>query len=212
MSFAITTTNLASATTGSTGSVDWAAIAQSIGFPNSTDTPALQLYNESPCELQLTMSTGEQFVLPAGGWQTIALNPQCTRLNYKVLAVLNASPIVALLLGTWFAPGETVPAAPILGNSPIGAAVTTAPIANELQGIGQSNGLTEADVGPVLKGPMLLPINLGDFLYLGNGNHIAGLRIDNSGNVQVIGSLETFQSVTMDTTLGVTGATTLSGT
>lgn len=180
MSFAIATTNLASATAGSSGTVDWSAIAQSIGFPNSTDTPHLQLYNESPCELRLTMSTGEQFVLPAGGWQNIPLNAQCTRLTYEVLAVLNANPIVALLLGTWYAPDEVVPNIPVLGNSPIGATVAISPIANELQGVGQSLGFTEFDSSGT---PMLLPFSGTTqgmiFASLdGSGNRVPQIQID----------------------------------
>ena len=157
MSFALTATSLSGAVAGTTGSVDWTQIAQSAGFPDPTAQPHIQFFNESPCELQLNFSTGEQVMLPAGGWQTLALNAQCTRLTYQVLAVLNAAPIISDLFGTWYAPGEAVPQITTLGNSPIGGSTTTVTTqANELTGVGQTLGVTEVDRGG---NPALVPFS-----------------------------------------------------
>lgn len=180
MSYAIPQTSLAGLTAGQTGTVDWTSVAQSIGFPDPSQRPHIQFYNESPCELQLNMQTGEQFVLPAGGWQTIELNPNCTHASFQVIAVLNASPIVALLLGTWYAPGETVPAAPILGNSPIGGSITNT-IAQILQGANQFYGVTELDQA---NEPMLIPVIPDRALYLSttdvNGSAVIGIEMQKS--------------------------------
>ena len=207
MSFSLDVVSLTGATAGTTGTVSWANLAQSVGYGiPEAGPPHVALLNESPCGLQLQFSTGEQMSLPAGGWQTITLNPTCTNFSYKVLYVLNASPIVASLLGTWYAPGEPVPDAPILGNSPIGATVPVSPIANELQGVGQSKAVTEKDVGGL---PALAPVSTvaTPLLLLptdtnGNPDSTAGITIDPAGignsirgNTAISGAINQLSSV-----------------
>lgn len=214
MSFSLPPVSLSGAVIGTSGTVDWTSLAQSAGYGVPTSVPYLALLNESPSGLQLQFSTGEQMSLPAGGWQTIALNANCTSFTYKVLYVLNASPIVASLLGTWYAPGESVPDAPILGNSPIGGSITTGNlIAQFLQGVNQAISLTEVDnAGVASLAPGSGTANAGiDFMVNdAGGNRLIVFTIDNSSGIGslnisspiVTGTASRFTQYHGDTTLG----------
>lgn len=82
--------------------------------------PTLRLHNESGTGLLCTLNnSNQQFYLTAGGWQDCYPRTGDSSLLFTVLYVL-PNPPVTLLLGTYYAPGEPVPAITTLGNSPIG--------------------------------------------------------------------------------------------
>src|SRR6185312_622026 len=94
------------------GGVSW-------GLPGRV-RPVLRLHNESGAGLLCTLNnSGQQFYLTAGGWQDCYPATGDNSLLFSVLYIL-PNPPVTLLLGTYYVPGEPVPAITTLGNSPIG--------------------------------------------------------------------------------------------
>lgn len=154
MSFALATIDLSSATTGSTGPIDWSVIGQQamLGRYDASARATLTFLNESGAGLQITFNNGQRFYLPAGGWQPVSVAADCTSATYSVIYTLG-NPLVSMLLVTWYAPNEPVPPAPILGNSPIGGSVTSN-TSNILQGVNQALALTEKDM---VGAPALVP-------------------------------------------------------
>src|SRR5258708_13697816 len=57
--------------------------------------------------------------IPAGAWPTYTLDQAASFITFTVVSIL-PNPPVQFLLPTYYVPGETVPEAPRLGNSPIG--------------------------------------------------------------------------------------------
>lgn len=189
MSIRLPVINLTAAVVGTTDTITWQQItnqsANSAHYGPRTiqgapDNAAhLFIFNESPCELLITMQTGETFVLPAGGWHDQELQPSCTSLTYTVDAILTGA-LVNRLYTVWYAPYETPPRVPILGNSPIGGSVATAN-STILIGVGQLYGLTEFDQTSDGPGPGLIPVSIGSGpapLYL--------LVRDNAGGAHLV--------------------------
>ena len=212
MSYVISTIDLSSATVGSTGSIDWSVIGlqANIGKFDSTARATLSFLNESGFGLQINFTNGQQFYLPAGGWQAVGVAAECTGASYSVLYSLS-NPLVTKLLVTWYAPDEAVPAAPILGNSPIGGTVTTSKA--QFLDAGVIGGFTEQDFNPsgAGSGPMLIsgsPNPSGQTPYLGYWDTTAGAfrRALSWAPAPTASAL-----VNILIALGVTGVTTLTG-
>ena len=191
MSYVIASIDLSAATTGTTGTVDWSIIGQqaTIGRYDSTARAVLTFLNESGCGLKITFNNGQQFYLPAGGWQPVSVAADCTSASYSVVYTLS-NPLVTQLLVTWYAPDEPVPPAPILGNSPIGGSIT-ANTASVLQGNGQINGQVTTVGGNTDGGPTILPVVASKTIRLSatdaNALRLGGLTVDINGNLQLLG-------------------------
>ena len=218
MSYVISTIDLSSATVGSTGQIDWSVIGlqANIGKFDASARATLSFLNESGFGLQINFTNGQQFYLPAGGWQAVGVAAECTGASYTVLYSLS-NPLVTKLLVTWYAPDEPVPPAPILGNSPIGGTVTTSKAT--FLDAGSIGGFTERDFNPsgAETGPMLISGSSNPSAqtpYLGYWDTTA-LRFSRAlawGPAPTASAkMEAFIGLQCDTTLGVTGLTTLTG-
>ena len=106
----------------------------------------LRLFNESGAGLKITFSNGASDRVPAGGWPTYELKSGQTSLSWQVEYLLPGAP-VSQLLAVFYEPGEAVPDAPVLGNSPIGiggSVTTSATSALKQDGSGPATSLIEA--------------------------------------------------------------------
>lgn len=129
MSQSLPTVDLSTATIGQRGTVDWqqqtnqsasASGYSSVQVRGATgQAPKLQIFNESGCGLQITLSTSEQLFIPAGGWLQVEIQPSCTSYEWLVLYAI-PNPPVSSLINIYYYPYETPPNTPILGNSPVG--------------------------------------------------------------------------------------------
>lgn len=143
--------DLSAAVVGVTTAYDFSTIIQSGVSPlqyQKYGNPHLQLYNESPVGLMLELAQSKkQINLPAGGWATIDIGADDKGFTWKPLYILLNPAAVNQLLITYLPPGDAGTDVVVLGNSPINGVVTTgvATTANELQGIGQTKGVTEID-------------------------------------------------------------------
>ena len=163
MSSPIPTIDLTGAVVGTQKTIDF---NQFVKFNPSSFEPAhLQVFNDSGAGLQYAMqSSGSGGYIPAGGWATIELAPNDSQMLITVTYVL-PNPPVSIIMPTYFAPGETVPATPILGNSPvgIGGSVSTSSVqtlSNETNG----TGFKVIDIGTTTNND-LLDIFTDSFLW-----------------------------------------------
>jgi hypothetical protein len=144
------TFDLSALAVGQKGSIILKNAAVSSNPTFTKNKPILHLFNESGSGLQITLPTsGSGFYLPAGGWTNIEINPGENQIDFLVIYVL-PSPPVQVLLCTYYAPGENIPATPTLGNSPIGiggnvSVTSISALSNE----GSAVGTLVIDIGPL---------------------------------------------------------------
>ena len=155
--------DLTSAIVGQAGNMPLAPDAGQGGVSYATFGQfTLRLHNESAAGLQCSLAmSGQQFYLPAGAWLDCYPTGGDNALNFTVKYVLT-NPGVSLLLGTLYAPGEPVPAMPILGNSPIGGGSIVSTTSNQLISTGFPAGtsIIEANSNTV-PGPTATATNDG---------------------------------------------------
>lgn len=92
-----------------------------ISMPSIGNKKALAIItNESGCTLQISLSGGRNFTLPAGAWtKPFQIYPQDSKLSAQVQNILPNSQINLFSI-TVYNPGEEVIEPAALGNSPIG--------------------------------------------------------------------------------------------
>ena len=92
-----------------------------ISMPSIGNKKALAVItNESGCTLQISLSGGRNFTLPAGAWtKPFQIYPQDSKLSAQVQNILPNSQINLFSI-TIYNPGEEVIEPAALGNSPIG--------------------------------------------------------------------------------------------
>lgn len=186
MSIVVADIDLSAAVPGSNFVIDWSRQTNQSASSSFVDNQAhVNVYNESPCELLVTVG-GDTTVQPAGAWNTYGILPSITSITVIVDVVLSGAQ-VSKLYAVWYAPNEAYER-PILGNSPIGGIITGV-IAQELQGSGQTLFLTEHDVSGV---PTLTPGNAANGTVALSGN-------DPSGNPQI--ALQTIGGATPGVTV-----------
>jgi len=164
------TVNLTGSTVGQSGTISLTPIAGQAGISYATFGQAtLRLHNESACGLQCMLdASGQSFYLPAGGWLDCYPTGGDNALNFTILYILN-NPGVSLVLATYYAPGETVPAMPILGNSPVGVGGTVSTSFTELTNTGNAPGNPIINVQPNdATSPTWFADNSGNFTISGD--------------------------------------------
>jgi hypothetical protein len=129
MSQTVAAVNLAPFTVGQKGSVDLTKALAALPFNpiavGEGQVGHIRIYNDSGSTLSITNDTGTiNDYVPAGAWPTYELEPGSFTINFTIVSLL-PNPPVTLLMCTIYAPGETVPDTPQLGNSPIGGQATT---------------------------------------------------------------------------------------
>jgi len=138
------------------------------GLPGQSG-PTLRLHNESGSGLQCSFNaSGQGFYLPAGGWVDCQPSQGDTTLDIIILYVL-PSPPVTLLLGTYYAAGESVPAMSVLGNSPIGIGGTVNTVGGTATAI-QNDGNTSGT--PIIEATA-------------TGAPSSNVKMDNAGNITI---------------------------
>lgn len=143
MSIQVANQDLSTAVVGTKGTIQLGAIPPpTIGDqmrPHAAQYAVLYIMNESACGLTCTFPvTGETFTVAAGAWKEIAVPANETQLNYQVIYLLTG-PIVSRLLADLYLPGEHRDSIGVLGNSPVGANLSTAQqLVNDGQPPGQN--------------------------------------------------------------------------
>lgn len=126
----LTPIDLSAATVNGTGLIDFSKALPSASPRLGADPSkwaTLQVFNESGCGLQVMFpGTGHGAYVPAGRWGDLPIPPGVDTADYTVLYIVSGGQVNSLLC-TYYAPGEPVPSAGALGNSPTGisGAVTT---------------------------------------------------------------------------------------
>lgn len=149
MSVALDAVDLSAVAVGSVSPtpLSWAAEAGTTSpMAVRSGTAHLRLFNESGAGLKITFSNGASDRVPAGGWPTYELKSGQTSLSWVVEYLLPGAP-VSQLLAVFYEPGEAVPDAPVLGNSPIGiggSVTTSTTSALKQDGQGPATSLVEA--------------------------------------------------------------------
>lgn len=126
MPIALPSVDLSTATIGSKGSIDLTRVMTRVG-PAYENKPAyLRLLNESGCGISISYQDrgGDSFYVIAGDRPLIPIYPGESALLYTVIYVL-ANPQISMLLAILYQPGETIPDAATLGNSPVGGTIVT---------------------------------------------------------------------------------------
>lgn len=125
MSSTLSPVDLSTFSVGQSGSLDLKPLYGGTSVTSTLPVIAgkggtLRLHNDSGSGLLMALvQSGQQFFLPAGGWQDCYPAPGDTSIAFTVKYTL-PNPPVTLLLATYYYPGEPVPALTILGNSPVG--------------------------------------------------------------------------------------------
>lgn len=82
--------------------------------------PHLEIFNDSGVGLLLSFNPPQtSFFLPAGGWKVCDIVPGTSEVAFTAIYTL-INPPVSKLMVTYYAPSESIPTVPTLGNSPIG--------------------------------------------------------------------------------------------
>lgn len=129
MSFSLPAIDTTGFTTATVGTIDLNKVGISAGGisanPSVLNNPAhIYFFNDSGVGFQMVFKeSGKGFDLPAGAWIPISVLPGNTILTYSVLYVLGTSALVNKVMMTYYRPGEPLPQAVNLGNSPIGGAL-----------------------------------------------------------------------------------------
>jgi len=111
--------NLAGATVGTTGTIDFNAFPKFLPMDPSKKA-TIRLLNESGCGLDITFNaSGNGHFMGAGGWGDFEVQGNDGNLSVVVTYVL-PNPPVSTVFAIYYLPGETVPPPFTLGNSPVG--------------------------------------------------------------------------------------------
>lgn len=125
MSVGLAAVDLTAVAAGATGTLNWTGLVQRGGSVGVRSGKAhLRLFNESGVGLQIRFDSGREDVVPAGAWPLYEIGAE-QALVWTALYILPGAPHSAVY-GVLYEPGETVPATPVLGNSPIGIGGTVA--------------------------------------------------------------------------------------
>lgn len=132
MSINLPPISLASATVGTTGSIDLTKVAHRLAPKflarpdDDINTERLCIFNESGCGLRVQWadSGGTQHTIIAGRQATLQIPPNESTLLYTVVYVIPQATVTSLL-ADYYAPGEKIPDTGLLGNSPVGGSIVT---------------------------------------------------------------------------------------
>ena len=120
MSSSLATTDLSTASVGTTGTIDLSSAGPTADLSRYEKPASVILFNESGCGLQLTfLPSGNGYALPAGAWRPYKLTPGDSQIRYQVIYLIPSAQI-SVLMGEYFQPWEEVTPLGILGNSPMG--------------------------------------------------------------------------------------------
>lgn len=219
MSFSLPALDTTGFTTATTGMIDLGNVGVSAGgisaSPSLIDNPAyIYFFNDSGVGFQMRfLQSGKGFDLPAGAWLPVSILPGNTQIGYSVLYTLNNPPVNKLMM-TYYAPGEPIPRAVNLGNSPIGGSLLPVQ-ATTLSNEGNALGITVIDIGTTTIANLWQVFNDHFLIYVQQGGvrhqvlagNIAGsppLQIGAPGD-----TVEFLGNPTVDQALTVTGNTVL---
>lgn len=142
MSIKLNPASLSGLIVGQTASIDLTQATGPGGVPQTlvgTPGPTVRLHNESSSGVFCTMTSGQSFDLPAGGWQDCYPTQGDTAITFTVVYVMpNAQ--VALVLATYYYPGQPVPPMTALGNSSVGIGGVVNTVGNMVATAVQNNG------------------------------------------------------------------------
>lgn len=120
MSESLDTIDLSLLGIGQEGKIDISQVKTAYINPGEQSPAHIRIYNDSGSTLRIRSDTGTiQDYVPAGAWLTYPIDHSVQAINFTVIGMIPNAPI-QLLMPTYFAPGEEVPATPQLGNSPVG--------------------------------------------------------------------------------------------
>lgn len=216
MSSKLKPVDLSSAGVGFTATIDFNQFVKFL--PNDMTVKAhIRILNESGCGLDIAFqASGNSHSLPAGAWGTFDLEPNDGSVQITVTYTL-PNPPVSLLLSIYYAPGETVPQAFTLGNSPIGigGSVTTSSVQTLSNELNAANTLV-LDIGDTALN-QLIALFTDHFLFKVDQSGVAHAVIkgSTSGNAAQIGQTgdtsEILGSLLVDQNQTVTGTQTITG-
>lgn len=148
MSVGLAAVDLTAVAAGATGVLNWTGLIQRGGSVGVRSGKAhLRLFNESGVGLQIRFDSGREDVVPAGAWPLYEIGAE-QALVWTALYILPGAPHSAVY-GVLYEPGETVPATPVLGNSPIGIGGTVATTTGQsLQNNGAAPGASIIEATP----------------------------------------------------------------
>ena len=224
MSTSLAPVNVANTVVGATFTIDFTPFvkvntAQAFGRRQGPVEHAhLQLYNDSHVGFSwVANASGKGGYIPAGGWQTIQVDQNDSQVILTVTYVLS-NPQVTLVMPTYFAPGEEVPAQPTLGNSPIGIGgnVATTNISS-LSNEGAASNTLVIDMGDSGFSQLLTMYNDGHCLWQVDQSGVKhqAIKIQTSGNPLQLGvsgdTSEVLGNLVVDGTLTSTGDATFNG-
>lgn len=111
--------NLAGASVGTTGTIDFNAFPKFAPM-DSSKKATIRVLNESGCGLDITFNqSGNGHFMGAGGWGDFEVQANDSNFSIVVTYVL-PNPPVSTVFAIYYLPGETVPPPFTLGNSPVG--------------------------------------------------------------------------------------------
>ena len=116
--------DLTGAVVGTTGIIDFNNFVK-FQANNFQEKAHLWIFNESGAGIDcLFQNSNNYHFLPAGAWGTFEIEPNDSQVQVTVAYVI-PNPPVSLVQAAYYMPGEKVPQAFTLGNSPIGGGTTT---------------------------------------------------------------------------------------
>lgn len=220
MSDQLPNVNLSTAQVGATGTIDFPVS----GILDPSQDSHIRLFNESGCGLSIQFSDGTSDFIPAGAWPIYAVASNVAFVNWTVVYVL-PSANVTLLVPIYYYPGESIPTSVVLGNSPVAGATSTS--GSTLSNEGGTSTTLVIDIGDNLLAQLLTIYAGGQSTWEvdQSGTRHQVIKINASGNPlqlgqagdisEVLGQLTVDQllqaigALTVGTTLGVTGNTTV---
>lgn len=181
--------DLTGAPVGFSGTIDFNQFTKFA--PNNLKEKAhIWLFNESGCGLDVVFkASGNAHYLPAGGWGTFDVEPNDGTVFVTVTYIL-PSPPVSSLNAVYYAPGEIVPQAFTLGNSPIGiggSVNTVGGVGNSIQNDGNVAGTSIVEATVSGDSGSAVTLTNDAVMVLGDGSHHGSLTT--AGPIHALGGL-----------------------
>lgn len=158
--------------------------------PGTKEPAHIRIYNESGVGLNAIFNaSARQEFIPAGAWPVFELMPNDASIQFTVTYVLPSPPVNSINI-VYYAPYETVPETPQLGNSPIGigGSVNTSNV-QTLSNEGSAAGLLIIDTGDATFSQVYTLFNDGHCVWSVDqaGTKHQVLKIQTSGNPLQLG-------------------------
>lgn len=208
MSIPLGSIDLTNATVGQIFKIDTAQVAQMTGgfYTNPSQIGTVRIYNESGCGFRTVTKGGNSYSadLIGGGVLDVPVSPGTSEIDLTVQYILPNAP-VKILMPTFYAANEPLPAASMLGNSPIGisGSVATSSVQTLSNETSPPTPVLVIDVGNTINADLITIYNDGTFSWSVAGHTLLQgsianlLQLGKAGDItSVLGKLNVAQLIT----------------